>query len=134
MGYKAPASVMDGCIHLIQPAQSHFYSSVFEKKRLADLLVGRSNHNNSLHEPDRAELARPKSRYIRDCLAKQAHTRITDRRENHGYEGRGHEGRRIDSHKDNSYRDNTRSMDRDSKRTGPQNHQRRRTDCRSRDC
>ena len=31
MGYKAPASVMDCCIHLIQPTQSHFYSPVFEK-------------------------------------------------------------------------------------------------------
>ena len=29
--YEAPASVMDGCIHLTQPAQSHFYSPVFEK-------------------------------------------------------------------------------------------------------
>ena len=31
-GYKAPASVMDGRIRLIQPAQSHFYSPVFEKR------------------------------------------------------------------------------------------------------
>jgi hypothetical protein len=31
MEYEAPASVMDACIHLIQPAQSHFYSPVFEK-------------------------------------------------------------------------------------------------------
>ncbi len=31
LGYKAPALVMHGCIHLIQPSQSHFYSTVFEK-------------------------------------------------------------------------------------------------------
>jgi len=31
LGYKAPALVMHGCIHLIQPPQSHFYSPVFEK-------------------------------------------------------------------------------------------------------
>ena len=32
LGYKAPALVMHGCIHLIQPAHPHFYSPVFEKR------------------------------------------------------------------------------------------------------
>jgi len=43
LGYKAPALVMHGCIHLIQPSQSYFYSPS-SKKRLVDrlLLVGRA--------------------------------------------------------------------------------------------
>src|SRR5437762_8625609 len=32
LGYKAPALVMHGCIHLIQPANPYFYSPVFEKR------------------------------------------------------------------------------------------------------
>src|SRR6202040_3897921 len=54
--------------------------------------------------------------------------RITDRRESHR-----RETHRIRKHKDNSRRDSTRSMDRDSKRTGPKNRQRRQSGHRSRD-
>jgi len=43
LGYKAPALVVHGCIHLIQPAHSHFIPQ-FLKNGLVDrlLLVGRA--------------------------------------------------------------------------------------------
>jgi hypothetical protein len=40
LGYKAPALVMHGCIHLIRPPRPYFYSQSLKKWQTEGVLLG----------------------------------------------------------------------------------------------
>src|SRR5438128_9254930 len=74
LGVQGSCLVMHGCIHLIQPAHSHFYSPVFKKR------TGGIDFSSSVSGT---------------ALINRLIVRITDRRESHHRETRHRESRRL---------------------------------------